>query len=158
MNIKQCKTWIQAHEDIFMDLVRIYLGVGLFIKGIFFMMHRDYLIGLMDRSGNLWFAPAGAAHYVVPAHLVGGVLLALGLLTRVAAVAQIPVLLGAIFYVYLPRMMQVEPVEARQNLEFSALVLFLLMLISIYGAGRWSVDYLLTRKDSSGQLQPSTAT
>jgi uncharacterized membrane protein YphA (DoxX/SURF4 family) len=62
-------------------------------------------------------------------------------LTRIAALAQIPILLGAVFYVYLPKMTMIEP---RQNLEFSMLVLFLLALVFLYGAGRWSVDHWLT--------------
>jgi len=65
--------------------------------------------------------------------------------TRLAALAQIPILIGAIIYVWLPEM---PFFEQRQNLEFSALVLFLLTLIFVYGAGRFSVDYLITRKES----------
>jgi len=66
-------------------------------------------------------------------------------LTRLAALAQIPILIGAIFYIWLP---EVLVFEQRQNLEFSALVLFLLTLIFVYGAGRFSVDYLITRRES----------
>ncbi|MEO6183625.1 MAG: hypothetical protein ABIP71_11110 [Verrucomicrobiota bacterium] len=29
------------------------------------------------------------------------------------------------------------------------MILFLLILISIYGAGRWSVDYVLARKENA---------
>jgi len=53
-------------------------------------------------------------------------------------------LICAVFFVHLPKMM--TSVIERQNLEFSALVLFLLVLISIYGAGRWSMDYVIARK------------
>lgn len=35
--------------------------------------------------------------------------------------------------------------ELRENLEFSALVLFLLALISVAGAGRFSVDHAVQR-------------
>ena len=110
------------------------------------MTHQDYLNQLIAKAENLVFVQAAVAHYVIPVHLVGGLLLAVGLLTRVAALAQIPILAGAIFYVYLPQVMFVEP---RQSLEFSALVLFLLLLILIYGGGRWSVDYLLSKKSLS---------
>jgi len=50
-------------------------------------------------------------------------------------------------------MMRVEP---RQELEFATLVLFLLVLIFIYGGGRLSVDYLLSRKGKS-ELHPQPA-
>jgi putative oxidoreductase len=94
-----------------------------------------------------------AAHYVIPVHLVGGVMLLLGLATRYAAVAQIPLLVGAIFYVYLPRF---ATLELRQNLEFTGLVLFLLCVVSVYGSGRYSVDYVLRKseeKEHLGELQ-----
>src|SRR3954471_6886340 len=105
MDIQRSKRWAETHGEVFLDLVRIYLGVGLFLKGIFFMAHRDYLLKVLQDSGDLFIAPVTIAHYVIPVHLLGGALLALGLLTRVAALLQLPILLGAIFWVYLPKVM-----------------------------------------------------
>ena len=48
---------------------------------------------------SMQISPFVVAHYVVVAHLLGGFLIAIGLLTRVAVVSQIPVLLGAVFIV-----------------------------------------------------------
>ena len=144
-NINDCRRWIESHMDIVIDLVRMYLGVGLFVKGIYFLMHQGELKKLLEGADNLAFGQGAVAHYIIPVHLVGGLLLAIGLLTRLAALAQIPILIGAIFYIWLP---EVLVFEQRQNLEFSALVLFLLTLIFVYGAGRFSVDYLITRKES----------
>jgi uncharacterized membrane protein YphA (DoxX/SURF4 family) len=136
---------MHSHADVLMDLIRIYLGVALFFKGIYFMAHRDYLIQLMNDAGSWWFAPAAIAHYIVPAHLVGGLMLALGLLTRVAAVVQIPILIGAL-YMHLPRLlvMNVDP-EHRQNLELSALVLFLTVVVFLHGSGRFSLDHAMSK-------------
>jgi putative oxidoreductase len=139
------RLWVESHTDIIWDLVRIYLGIGLFLKAIFYLTHRDYLLQQMDNLGTAWFAPAVMAHYVILAHIFGGLLLALGLITRAAALVQIPVLLVAVFYIYVPKMMFLEP---RQNLEFSSLVLFLLLLFAAFGAGRWSLDHYLSRKIS----------
>ena len=144
-NINECRRWIESHMDIVIDLIRMYLGVGLFVKGIYFLMHQGELKKLLEGADNLAFGQGAVAHYIIPVHLVGGLLLAIGLLTRLAALAQIPILIGAIFYIWLP---EVLVFEQRQNLEFSALVLFLLTLIFVYGAGRFSVDYLITRKES----------
>src|SRR4051812_31487405 len=154
MEVHQLKRWAESHCDIFSDLVRIYLGLGLIVKGVFFMIHRDYLLKLLEDSGDLMIAPVTIAHYVIPAHILGGLLLALGLLTRLAALVQLPVLIGAMFWVYLPRAMAVEP---RQNLEFSALVLFLMILILIFGPGRLSIDHYLSRREA-GELHPQHAT
>jgi uncharacterized membrane protein YphA (DoxX/SURF4 family) len=151
MNTARLRLWVESHTDIIWDLVRIYLGIGLFLKAIFYLMHRDYLLQLMDSMGTSWIAPAMMAHYIILAHLFGGLLMALGLLTRVAALVQIPVLLAAVFYLYLPKMMFLEP---RQNLEFSALVLFLLLLTAAFGAGRWSLDHYLSRKIQPENYRP----
>jgi uncharacterized membrane protein YphA (DoxX/SURF4 family) len=141
--MNEMRSWIKSHADLVIDAMRIYLGVGLFFKGIYFMQHRDEMARLMDQLGNLWFVPLAIEHYVAPMHIVGGALLAAGLLTRVAALSQIPTMLGAVLYVHLPKALYFEP---RQSLEFSVLVLFLLCLIFVYGAGRFSVDYVLTGK------------
>ena len=143
-NLNDWKVWIQGHEDVFRDLVRMYLGVGLFVKGLYLMSHRNELDQLLGQLDNASFAQAAAAHYVIPVHIVGGLVLAIGLLTRLAALLQIPILLGAVFYVHLPQM---ALIDSRQSLEFSALVLFLLVLVVAYGAGRFSVDHLIWKKD-----------
>jgi len=72
-------------------------------------------------------------------------MLALGLLTRVAAAVQIPILIGAL-YVHLPRLMvmNVDP-QHRQNLELSALVLFLTFLVFLHGSGRFSLDHAMSK-------------
>ena len=143
-HIVQLNHWIKNHGDLALDLIRIYLGVGLIIKAAFFVTHTEYLLALMANAGSGWFAPAILMHYIVLAHFCGGVCLLLGLFTRTAALVQLPILFSAIFYVHLPRI--VSSMEARQSLEFAGLVLFLLGLISIYGAGRWSMDHWLAGK------------
>jgi uncharacterized membrane protein YphA (DoxX/SURF4 family) len=129
--------WSDAHTDVLADAIRIYLGVGLFIKGMYIMDHRDEILSMVGGT-NFSFSMVAAAHYVIPAHLVGGVLLACGLLTRWAAAAQIPPLIGAIFFTFLPRFTQLE---MRQSLEFTTLVLFLLALIFVFGEGRLSLEH-----------------
>lgn len=47
------RLWVETHRDIIWDLVGIYLGIGLFLKGIFYLTHRDYLLELMDRNVRL---------------------------------------------------------------------------------------------------------
>jgi uncharacterized membrane protein YphA (DoxX/SURF4 family) len=139
--------WIKVHGDLFLDLIRIYLGIGLFWKGVYFASHTTELVRLMDESGGLWFTSGLIAHFVIMAHLVGGFFMAIGLITRGAALIQIPVLATAVFFVHLPKAF--SGMDLRQDFEFTALILFLLILISIYGAGRLSVDYVLARKENA---------
>jgi putative oxidoreductase len=145
-NLYETNHWIKTHGDLALDLVRIYLGIGLMVKAVFFMTHTDYLLQMFDSMGSMWFASAALAHYVILAHLFGGLLLTVGLITRVAAAVQLPILMSTLFYVHLPQM--VASVEAREGMELAGLVLFLLMLITAYGAGRLSLDYWLAKKET----------
>ena len=141
--IQNCKMWLRAHEDLFIDMVRIYLGCGLIVKAVFYMNHRDLLNSMITDVNLGWIAGSTIAFYIILAHLVGGAMLALGLLTRIAAFAQLPILMGAVFGLYLPRFANIEP---RQYLEYAGLVTFLLMLFGLFGAGRFSFDYMMLRK------------
>jgi hypothetical protein len=71
-------------------------------------------------------------------------MIAIGLFTRAAALVQIPVLIGAVFMVHL----QTGLLTSTQSLEFSALVLFLLVLLFFWGSGKYSVDnYIIEHPD-----------
>ncbi|HZS09307.1 MAG TPA: DoxX family protein [Blastocatellia bacterium] len=135
------------------DLIRIFLGITLFLKGISFLSHTDYLVGLIGGTGSSWVMPALIAHYVILAHLAGGIGMILGLVTRISVICQIPILLGAIFYVHLPRVMpRTMYMGEVQNLEYAVLVLFLMILVALRGAGNWSLDHLVfDEKKKEGQ-------
>ena len=75
-------------------------------------------------------------HYIVPAHFVGGILIVVGLLTRWAAIAQLPIIFGAILTNFLGTM-------DMNNLILSIVVLVLCLFFIVYGSGRHSVDYYL---------------
>ena len=135
------RSWSHTHADYYLDAIRIYLGLGLFIKGFYILNHQKEF-GQLLQENSMPFGLLALAHYVIPAHFVGGAMLLVGFITRAAALSQLPLLIGAVFYLYLPRF---SSLELRQNLEFSALVLFLLALFSVAGAGRLSVDYAAQR-------------
>jgi uncharacterized membrane protein YphA (DoxX/SURF4 family) len=128
--------WINSHQEVVLDVIRVYLGVGLLIRGGLFISQTSGVGSLVDIS-QFDFAAAAIVHYVTFAHIIGGLLLAIGLLTRIAALAQIPVLIGAVFFVHLNEGL----LSANQSLEFSILVLFLLAVVFVFGPGRWSADY-----------------
>lgn len=138
------------------DLVRAYLGIGLFVRGVLFVSRPELVLGYLS-SGESWFVPYAIAHYVALAHLGGGLLLAFGLATRLAAFVQLPVLAGAVFLVHSGDSL----LTAGQSLEFSALVLMLLLVYLTVGAGPLSVDaWLGDRVSLLGErrdLRPATA-
>ena len=126
---------IKPGPSLGFDLVRAYLGIGLFVRGILFVSRPELVMGYLSSHEN-WFLPYAIAHYVAIAHLGGGVLLSVGLATRLAAVVQMPVLFGAVFFVHSGEGL----LTAGQSLEFSALVLMLLVVYLVAGAGKLSVD------------------
>jgi len=133
--IKSLNKWANAHTYYPLDLLRIALGVFLFLKGIDFLSNTQILVDLLKPVQNL----AGAmivVHYVAPAHLIGGVLIAFGLLTRWSVAAQLPLLIGAVV---------INFVGAMNISNFiTALIIFLICIFFlIYGSGKHSVDYYL---------------
>jgi uncharacterized membrane protein YphA (DoxX/SURF4 family) len=141
--------WITEHRAVALDLVRIYLGIGLFIRGVLFAYESQGVGVLVDLS-EFSFASAALAHYVTFAHLVGGLMLAAGLLTRLAALVQLPILAGAVFLVHLNQGL----LTANQSLEFSALVLFLLAVVFVFGPGEWSADRHVFERESEQDEEP----
>jgi uncharacterized membrane protein YphA (DoxX/SURF4 family) len=138
--------WVDAHSDVFLDLIRAYLGVGLFLKGMYLMEHRDYYMNLFDQSSNWALMMIVGIHYVIPAHFAGGVALMVGLLTRFAAAAQLPALIGAVAFAAL-NMLNIASFESHQGLDFTVLVLVLLALLTVHGSGRLSLDSALQKQD-----------
>lgn len=142
--------WSTRNREVMIDLVRIYLGIGLFIRGLLFIYTPQGIDALVDLS-SFSLASAALGSYVTFAHLLGGLMLAAGLLTRLASLAQIPILIGAVFLVHLPEGL----LTADQSLEFSALVLFLLVVVFIFGGGPWSADcYVFDREPELQDQEP----
>lgn len=139
----QLSRMMQPGPALGYDLMRAYLGIGLFVRGILFVSQPELVLGyLQDLQG--WFLPYALVHFVAIAHLCGGVMLALGLATRLAAAIQVPILFGAVFLVH----SQGGLLDVGQSLEFSGLVLALLLVYLTFGSGRLSVDAFLMRAES----------
>lgn len=153
-------TWLQnllraseEHKEVVLDLVRIYLGIGLFVRGILFITEAEGVQALVDLS-EFSLLSAAVVHYVSFVHLLGGLMLAVGLLTRLSALLQIPILGGAVFLVH----WQEGLLSADQSLEFSALVLFLLVVVFLWGSGRWSADYYVFVREPELQAEQELKT
>ena len=118
-----------------MSLLRIYLGLGLFVKAVTFVRDKDELVRMLEENDVFW-AGVGLAHWIILSHLLGGLLMAIGLGTRVAALIQLPNLIAAVFFVHLTGGI----FGFAEELRFSALVLFLLLLFVWHGSGPLSLD------------------
>lgn len=139
--------WAYAHHPRWIDLLRIALGVILFLKGFFFIQDTSSVAALLKNSRFEWMSFA-LAHYVAFAHLVGGVMITIGLLTRLAIAIQLPILIGAVLFVN----MRSGMVATNSELPFSILVLLLMIFFFIYGSGPSSADQALIneRREEKG--------
>lgn len=152
MNLLQrLEHWGDRHHPVWMDIVRIALGIFLVYKGIDFLNHMSDLIGLMAGQtsfGDFTYVLAG--HYTVFAHILGGILLVFGVLTRFACIIQIPVLLGAIFFISTNK----EMLRPYSELFLTILVLLLLVYFLIAGNGPLSVN--IKEEDKSSRRNRSS--
>lgn len=152
MENQSTRAWIESRRDLWLDLLRIYLGAALLIKGMVFVGNAAALSETMTAS-RIPFGDVGLLHYVVTAHLAGGIMLLFGIATRAADAANIPVLLGAVLFVH-----RREGLFAQgQSLELTLLVLFLLVLFTINGSGRLSVDHYRRASGYEPPMEPHPA-
>lgn len=138
--INRIEHWGDMHHPKWMDLVRIALGIVIFAKGVSFIADTDSVARLLENTHfqlSIW----SAVHYIAFAHLVGGIFIALGLMTRWAIAFQLPILFGAVFFV------NITNGFSFLNSEFwlSLAVLLLLILFFVVGSGRYSLDHEMNR-------------
>lgn len=122
-----------------MDALRIYLGIALFIKGIYFITNMSELESTL--GSGLGQGQTMIAWSVVFAHVIGGAGLALGFVTRVAAAANALIMLGAVVV----SLSSTEGSLFGSNLgsQLTFFVFFSLLLLIWRGSGPFSLDHLL---------------
>src|SRR5579872_7296618 len=131
MNVVQrVEHWGDTHHPQWLDIIRILLGVFLCYKGVTFLMNMGQMLDLLtNRMSFGSFSTMLMSNYVAFAHLLGGILLILGVLTRFACLIQIPILLGAVFFV------NTDLYRPFSEVLLSILVLLLLIVFLVAGNG-----------------------
>ncbi len=120
---------LNSNQNLAYSLIRAFLGIVLFVRGWILFSNPDAIMVLVsDNQYHMWFS------YVTIGHLIGGFFLALGLFSRLGALLQIPILIGAVFVVNEKSLMRGD-----QSLELAGLVLFLLVICFIFGSGAKSL-------------------
>lgn len=130
--VRKINKWSNSHFTVPMNLLRIFLGIFIFGKGIEFMYGTQELVELINSESSTGWTLI-LAHYVAMSHIAGGILVFFGLLTRLALLIQLPIFLGALV------------LHVSQGAESSLILqasgaLFLSLVFVVYGSGRYSVD------------------
>ncbi len=128
-------------------VLRIYLGVALMIKGIYFIMNMGELEAHME--GTFGGFQNVIAWFVVLAHAVGGSCLALGLATRLVTAVNAVVVAGAAF-VHLTGLSGMAVLGTNTDFQFALFILVTLLVIFWQGAGGLSLDRWM-RDDAGGE-------
>ncbi|MEB8329275.1 DoxX family protein [Flavobacteriaceae bacterium KMM 6897] len=133
--IKTLNKWANKHTYYPLDILRISLGLFLFIKGLYFIGNTQIILELVAPlkgfAGSML-----AVHYVAPAHLIGGLLIVFGLYTRWAVLTQLPIIIGAVLINFIGEM-------NTSNLILASAVVLVCIFFLFYGSGKHSTDYYL---------------
>lgn len=133
--LQQVSDWSRKHQRNWFVVLRTFLGLSLFLKGIQFLKETEVLEALISRSvvtGNTsWL------NMFIPwLHLFGGMMIIMGLFTRIAVLFQLPILLGAVFFTNSVQ----EILPGGTELLFSGMTLLLLLFFLVEGSGPLSLD------------------
>ena len=139
--IERIEHWGDAHHPRWLDLLRIVLGIVIFLKGVTFLADTESLRRLIEQT-HIQIYTWGVVHYIAFSHLVGGILIAIGLITRVAIGFQLPVLIGAVFFINITRGLSF----LNSELWISLVVLVLLVVFFVIGSGPYSLDHQMRER------------
>jgi putative oxidoreductase len=129
--------WNDKYPVLFV-ILRVLLGVILVIRGIFFLTSIQPLFDLIKSSSlNELNMDRSLALFICWAHLLGGTFIILGLLTRISAWLQIPILIGAILFINLNTSIS----HSSSELPLSFFVLILSLWFALAGGGKVSMDH-----------------
>ena len=131
--LKGRNKWANAHTYYALDFLRMALGAFLIFKGASFITDsrtfEDLISPVSNLMGGMW-----TFHYIASAHIMGGIMIIIGLLTRWAVIAQLPILLGAVLINFLGEM-------NATNLIIASITLIVCLFFLYYGSGKNSFDY-----------------
>lgn len=144
--VQRLEQWGASHHPKYIDILRIAFGIFLCFKGIEFGNDKALWEQAMQEATPFnAFLIVILVHYIIFAHAVGGFMIAAGLLTRVACIAQIPILLGALIFIHS------NVVQHFSEFFLSLLTLLMLIYFLIVGSGPWSLDRLITENDERNE-------
>lgn len=125
------------YDDLALTLLRVFIGATMaFSHGLGKLPPPEMMVEGVRALG--FPAPEFFAWCAGLAEFGGGILLALGLLTRPAAGFVVLTMLVAVFGAH-----SADPFAQK---EMALLYLFTSLFFMLHGAGRWSMDHLITKK------------
>jgi putative oxidoreductase len=133
-SVKSLNKWANAHTSYWLDALRIAFGAFLIYKGASFITNSEEFDGLIATTNNFTGGMI-SFHYIAIAHIMGGIMIIFGLITRWAIIAQLPILIGAVAINFIGEM-------HANNLLIASITLLVSIFFLFFGSGKHSADYL----------------
>jgi putative oxidoreductase len=127
---KQIEDWSSKHNPKWLAFFRVILGILIFMRGVSFLTNEDQFQQIIEASKLQVFA-VPLSEMIPWIHIVGGFLIIIGVITRIACFIQIPILLGAIVFINFKG----DLFTMGTAFSYSAIVLLLLIVFFIEGGG-----------------------
>ncbi len=141
------KTFSEMINNYSLDVFRVLNGTSLLAIAISFFQDNSFLAGFLW-SGPLPFLTFILCHLAVATHFAGGIAIITGFVTRIAAIAQLPFVLGAMCLAVLSD----ATAEQLWALNLAPLIFLSLLAQIALGSGKLSVDILIGLETESIQL------
>jgi putative oxidoreductase len=147
---------IDTSNEYPLALARIAFGLVFFVHGAQKMLGWFGGSGFSGTMGD--FAkmrmPAAAALFAIFVEFFGSLSLVFGVLSRLAALAIIIEMIGAVLTVHMRNgfFMNWMGRQNGEGFEYHILAVILAFLILVHGAGAISIDHLVSARDSSAAL------
>ena len=138
--VHKIETWGNTHHPIALDPMRIALGLFLLFKGASFMQNSYPVHAIIANQNIISLSDSilmNMVYVVAIIHMIGGMMIALGVVTRIASLIQIPILAGAVIF------LQSMNVHDNTNMVISIVALVLLVMFSVVGSGKLSIEKVM---------------
>jgi uncharacterized membrane protein YphA (DoxX/SURF4 family) len=136
--LQQINQWSHTHHPRWLVVLRVALGICLFVKGISFLYNNTILEEALQ-SNRFTIQYQWIPLLITCVHLLSGFFIIIGMLTRWASLLQIPILAGAVLYNFNNSSL------GGNELIFAIVLLILVVFFLIEGGGPISLDNWLRK-------------
>jgi putative oxidoreductase len=128
-------------NKIFVLLLRVTLGGALFIKGVDFIRNKVVIRQVIAETDLL--EKFSVLESAIPwIHILGGLLILIGMYTRLVIFIQIPLVIGAIIVLYNTKNSSFYSIE----MIFAVIILIMLIIYLKFGDGFYSWKNLISKE------------
>ena len=147
------REWTDTHNPKWLALFRVALGATLLLRGVAFL-NDPVKLGTLISDNGLGQYQDILMNSIPWIHIGGGFLIIIGLFTRFASFIQVPVILGAIFFVTSKRGL----FKTETDFSLSIIILLLCLVFVVEGSGPLSLANYFKEEQEYEKTEAETST